>query len=166
MTKEVRWVNNKKVMASLLIITLLLSLGVYFYFFFSNNKEEVNNTSKEEISQQEKTPNISSIPVEENEYYVVYVNQNNGSSSSFVPLKLNPGFKNDSDFNVSISFDDNGNIINDNKIMVIDNFVISKENKEMIKKIAGIKDYNEALKEIEDRVNDTKRNLEKEGLTK
>ncbi|MFT8312870.1 MAG: hypothetical protein ABF633_01295 [Clostridium sp.] len=153
--------NNKKVMVSFLIIILTLSLGVYFCKFFLNKKEEVKTTSNKEISQEEKKINTSSITVKENEYYVVYVKGNNGSGSSFVPLKLNPDFKNDSNFNESISFDDNGKIINDNKIIVIDNFVISKENKETIKKIAGLNGYNEALKEIEERVNDTKQNLEK-----
>lgn len=156
--------NNKKVMASFLIIILILSLGVYFYKFFLNKKEEVKTPNNKEISREEKKTNTSSLTVKENEYYVVYVKGNNGSGSSFVPLKLNPGFKNDSNFNESISFDDNGKIINDNKIIVIDNFVISKENKETIKKIAGLKDYNEALKEIEDRVNDAKQNLEKKEV--
>ncbi|AMR05980.1 hypothetical protein PDN49_30450 [Bacillus cereus] len=155
--------NNKKITVSFLIIILLLSLGAYFYFFFLEKKEEVTNTNNEKSYQQEKSSNTSSIPVKENKYYVVYIKQKNGNGSSFVPVKLNPGFKNDADFNVSISFDDYGNIINDNKIIVIDNFVISKENKEMIKKIAGINEYNEALQEIEDRVNETKNNLKKEG---
>ncbi|GAE48228.1 hypothetical protein JCM21738_5316 [Mesobacillus boroniphilus JCM 21738] len=65
---------------------------------------------------------------------------------------------------MSISFDDNGDIINSDKIIVIDEFLISNDNKEMIKKIAGKDNYKEALKEIEDRVIDTKKGLEKEGL--
>ncbi|MBD7913463.1 MULTISPECIES: hypothetical protein [Clostridium] len=154
--------NNKKRIFSVLIIILFLSLGVYIYNFFLNKKEVVNNASKEEISQQENNTNADSVPVKENKYYVVYIKQNDGTGSSFVPLKLNPGFKNDSDFHVSISFDDNGKIINDDKIIIVDNFVVSDENKEMIKKLAGINNYNEALKEIEDRVNETKENIEKE----
>lgn len=152
--------NNKKIMVSFLIIILLLSLGVYSYNFFLNKKKEVNNTYSSTVEKN----NTNSIPVEENKYYSVYIKRNDGNGSSFVPLKLNPGLKNDSSYNVNISFDDNGNIIG-NKIIVVDNFVISEENKEMIKNIAG-KDYDEALKEIEERVNDTKNNLEKEGRIK
>ena len=150
--------KNKTVIVNLLIIILLISLGFYFYNFFLNKKEET--------SRQEKNQDSSLTLVKENEYYVIYIKLNNGAGSSFVPLMLNPGLKNDSNFNVNISFDDDGNIINDDKIIVIDNFVISQENKEMIKEIAGIKNYDEALKEIEERIDDTKKNLEKEGLIK
>lgn len=150
--------RRKKVAFSFLIIILLMFLVIYFYIFFLNKNEENYNPKKDQ--------NLSMVTVNENQYYIVYINANNGTGSSFVPLTLNPGLENDSNLNVSISFDDDGNIINNKKIIVIDNFFISEKNKEMIKEIAGIDNYNDALKEIEARVNDTKKNLEKEGLIK
>lgn len=145
--------NNKKIMVSFLIIILFLFLGSYYYFSFLKTKDEVSS--------------VSSTPIKQNKHYIVYVEYNNGgSASSFVPLSLNPELKDNYVFDVSISVDDNGNIINDDKIIVIDNFVISDENKKMIKNIAGTNNYDEALKEIEEWVNSTKINLEKEGLIK
>ncbi len=134
-----------------------------------SRKEVVNTTPRIEKNKefiQKETINNSPVSKEEkqNQYYVIYIKYGNGSGSSFVPLSLNPGLKNDSDYHVSISFDDNGDIINSDKIIVIDEFLISNDNKEMIKKIAGKDNYKEALKEIEDRVIDTKKGLEKEGL--
>jgi hypothetical protein len=134
-----------------------MSFGIYLYSYFLNKKEGTNNTSKKIIhSQQEKTIIASSNTVKENKYYIVYIKRDNGAGSSFVPLKLNPGFRNDSDFHVNISFDDYGKIINGDKIIVIDHYKISKDNKKMIKKITGKEHYEEALKEIEDRVQNTK----------
>lgn len=100
------------------------------------------------------------MPVQENKYYVIYIRQDNGAGSSFVPETLNPDFSNSSDFNVRISFDDDGNIINDGKIIEIDHFEISDENKETIKKISGQSNYDEALKEIEERVLEAKKDQE------
>ncbi|MCM3587022.1 hypothetical protein M3182_14890 [Mesobacillus maritimus] len=170
--------SNRKIWASVLTIILVSSLGIYLYSFFINGTEGTNDRSTagdtqqnnssdtrphiemEKDSEQAKNPPSP----KENKYYIIYIEHGNGSGSSFVPLKLNPGFTNGTDFNVSISFDDNGNIINGEKIIVVRDFLISNENKEMIRKVAGKDDYEEALKEIEDRVEETKKNLEKEGL--
>lgn len=182
--EEIDNLINKKIIVSFLTIVLFLSLGVYSYYFFSNKAEDNSDVNKEEALQEEETLNtgldtdkpsdsepqsknesmIGPYTVKKNKYYIVYIKQNNGSGSSFIPLKLNPKFRNEEDYHVSISFDDDGNITNPDKIIVIDNFLISKKNKETIKAIAGTGKYNEALKEIEERVNDTKKNLEKEGL--
>jgi hypothetical protein len=147
-------------MIGLAIAIFFLSIG---YFLLFNNKNNVDNiTSKtgklEKDSRPEKSiSSNAAIPSgKDNKYYVVYIKQKNGGSS-FVPKKLNPGFKNDSDFHVSISFDDNGNIINNEKVIEIVDFSISSQNKEEIKKIAGIKNYKSALKEIEDRVLEIKK---------
>jgi hypothetical protein len=173
---------NKKITVSVLIIILLLSSGIYFYYFSLKNDEKASDLNKGRELQQENTLNQSlddgvnkdslqeeepitdSANVKNNKYYIVYIRQENGSGSSFIPLNLNPNFKNDSDYHVSLSFDDNGDIINNDKVIEIDNFSISKDNKEAIKKIAGTEKYNEALKEIEERVTDTKKGLEEEGL--
>lgn len=96
--------RRKKVAFSFLIIILLMFLVIYFYIFFLNKNEENYNPKKDQ--------NLSMVTVNENQYYIVYINANNGTGSSFVPLTLNPGLENDSNLNVSISFDDDGNIIN------------------------------------------------------
>ncbi|MHC1685353.1 MAG: hypothetical protein AB6733_20840 [Clostridiaceae bacterium] len=152
--------NNKKVAVSFIIIILLLSLGVYSYNSFLNSKKQANTIHSSIVEEND----IKSFPVQENKYYSVHIKYNDNDASEFVPLKLNPGLKDGDSYNVSTVIDDNGNIIGD-KIIVVDNFVISDENKEMIKKVAG-NDYDEALKEIEDRVNETKEQLKKEGRLK
>lgn len=156
--------NKKKLIISCIIFIVLLSLGVYLSYLFLNNKNEVNDKNvNQNISQfpiKGTDGNSNEVPVKENQYYIVYIQQNNGTGSSFIPLTLNPGFEEGSNYGVSISFDDNGNIINDNKIIIIDNFVISNKNKEMIKKIAGKDKYKEAIKEIEERVIEAKKGLE------
>ncbi|WP_027634706.1 hypothetical protein [Clostridium hydrogeniformans] len=151
--------------------TLFISLGVYSYNFWDNKKEKTpsdsNNTniSMNENSDQAHTSiDKDQNTVEKKKYYVVEVVYNTGgSSSSFVPLKLNPGYKYDSDFHMNISRDDNGNLINGDKIIEINNFVISDKNKENIKNIAGSKNYEEALKEIEDKVETLKNDAIKKG---
>lgn len=156
--------NKKKLIISCIIFIVILSLGVYLSYLFLNNKNEINDKNINQNISQVPTKGIggnsNEVPVKENEYYIVYIQQNNGTGSSFIPLTLNPGFKEESNYGVSISFDDNGNIINDNKIIIIDNFLISNENKKMIKKIAGKDKYEEALKEIEERLIETKKGLE------
>ncbi|MBY0600456.1 hypothetical protein [Bacillus bingmayongensis] len=156
--------NKKKLIISCIVFIVLLSLGVYLSYLFLNNKNEVNDKNMNQNISQSPIKGIggdsNEVPVKENQYYIVYIQQNNGTGSSFIPLTLNPGFEEGSNYGVSISFDDNGNINNDNKIIIIDNFLISNENKEMIKKIAGKDKYKEALKEIEERVIEAKKGLE------
>ncbi|MDA1629924.1 hypothetical protein PDK42_19705 [Bacillus cereus group sp. TH172LC] len=153
--------NKKKLIISCIIVIILLSLGVYL---FLNNKNEVNDKNMNQSTSQFPIKGIdgnsNEMLVKENQYYIVYIQKNNGTGSSFIPLTLNPGFEEGSDYGVSISFDDNGKIINDNKIIIIDNFLISNKNKEMIKKVAGKDKYKEALKEIEERVIEAKKGLE------
>lgn len=151
-------------MISLAIVIFFSSIG---YLLFLDNKDDVNNITSdtgqiEKDSEREESlsSEVTMPPVKENKYYVIYIKQENGTASSFVPETLNPGFRNDSDYNVSISIDDNGNIINDEKIIEIDNFIISNQNKEEIKKIAGVENYDEALKEIEERVLEAKKSVE------
>jgi hypothetical protein len=152
-------------LVSLAIALFFLSIG---YFLFLNNKNANNLTSdanrieksshSEDSSKIDKNTPPKSYTVKENKYYVVYVKLKNGGSS-FVPEELNPNYKNDSDYHVTISFDDNGNIIDKKKVIEIDNFSISSENKEQIKKIAGVEKYDEALKEIQERVLQIKKSI-------
>lgn len=147
--------NKKKVIVSLLIIVFILTSGFYFYNFFLNKKEKGNNASEVEVSTEVKSPEEHLIKARENKYYYVYFKGNSGSSTSFIPLNLNPEYKIGSEYNISISTDDDGNVVDDGKIIVIENYIISEENKEKIKNIAG-RNYDAAIKEIEEKINDVK----------
>ncbi|MDA2136758.1 hypothetical protein PDN64_01210 [Bacillus cereus group sp. Bc256] len=93
----------------------------------------------------------------QNKYYFVYLKQDNGvPDTTFIPEKLNPGFDKTASFNTHIEFDDYGNIIQDEKMIVIYNNKLSANNKKKIKNIAGKQNYAEALKEIQQRIDETK----------
>lgn len=149
---------NKKLVIIVLIIFLSISIGSYSLYFFLKKDNQDASIKEKNFQQESLFPNAdkNDAPpiVEENKYYSIYVrkNKDNDNASSFVPLTLNPGFKNDQDYNISTSIDDNGNIINDEKTIVVDNFQISKENKAKIKQIVGESKYDEAIKEIQERM--------------
>ncbi|MEB4596204.1 hypothetical protein [Bacillus amyloliquefaciens] len=162
---------NRKIMLilTLAVIVLFLSLGIYFV---SNNKnkaesDDISNIKNQVEENQKEEKNHSDSKetgsIKENKYYIIYIKQADGTGASFVPEKLNPGFSNDSDFDVNISFDDNGDVINDGKIIEVNNFLISNSNKKRIKEIVGAKNYNAALKEVEGRVLETKKKTEEEN---
>lgn len=93
----------------------------------------------------------------QNKYYFVYLKQDNGvPDTTFIPEKLNPGFDKTASFNTHIEFDDHGNIIQDEKMIVIYNNKLSENNKKKIENIAGKQNYAEALKEIQQRIDETK----------
>lgn len=93
----------------------------------------------------------------QNKYYFVYLKQDNGvPDTTFIPEKLNPGFDKTASFNTHIEFDDYGNIIQDEKMIVIYNNKLSENNKKKIENIAGKQNYAEALKEIQQRIDETK----------
>lgn len=147
-------------MISISILIFILSLGTYL---FMNKGEEIQSeNSITELSKEDSTSEDEMVIIEslgeENKYYAIYItDENNKMGTSFVPKKLNPSFSGGSSYQVRITTDDNGNIINDNgKIIHIKNFVISEENKQKIREIAGEEDYDEALKEIEERVLEAK----------
>lgn len=160
---------NKKVKVSILVLAILifsLSIGISL---LKDNKKTVHDISHElpkdtnerdKFSESKKSinSNATNLSKKENEYYIVYVKLKNGASS-FIPEKLNPGFKNDSNYNVSISISDNGSIINDEHIIQIDNFTISSENKKKIKKIAGEENYDAALREIQNGILQIKKSI-------
>jgi hypothetical protein len=136
------------------------------YYLLINNVNNDHNTSEEQVE----TPLVETITdgadvpgnpgMSKNKYYIVYLEQdmvNGYPVSSFVPEKLNPGYDPYKDgFNVSLSFNDDGTMVNDGKIIVISNYKISKSNKEQIKKITGEKNYDGALKEIQETIDNTK----------
>jgi hypothetical protein len=160
---------NRKSMVFILTAAFIFLASGSVYYYFTMDKEEHTSVKESTTSPVHQSANSNHVPpeessdpvpVQENKYYVIYIRQDNGAGSSFVPETLNPDFSNSSDFNVRISFDDDGNIINDGKIIEIDHFKISDKNKETIKKISGEDDYDEALKEIEERVLEAKKDQE------
>ncbi|MDN0192958.1 hypothetical protein QI003_01245 [Bacillus stercoris] len=142
----------------------LLCLIIAAYSFSTNKPDNENNINKNQVGKTQKQDSSYSdnmVSDQDNKYYVIYIKQKNGTGSSFVPEKLNPGFKNDSDdFNISISFDDKGNVINNDKVIEVEDFSLSNSNKKKIRKIVGANKYDAALKEVEDRVLETKKELE------
>ncbi|MCY7764705.1 MULTISPECIES: hypothetical protein [Bacillus] len=151
----------KFLMVCLAFALLCLTIAVYS---FSTNKPDDENNVKNQVGKtqkQDRSNSANMVSDQDHKYYVIYIKQKNGTGSSFVPEKLNPGFTNDSDdFNVSISFDDKGNIINNDKVIEVEDFSLSDSNKKKIREIAGADNYDAALKEVEDRVLETKEDLE------
>ncbi|WP_164216608.1 hypothetical protein [Virgibacillus sp. YIM 98842] len=155
---------NKRKWFLITIFTLILfSSGIFITL--KNMGENPNNDSAnlQSDSAMEGGSTLDSFPLigvehggEKNKYYVVYIKLKGGGASSFIPEALNPDFKFDSDTHVSISFDDNGNIINDGKIIIIDNYEVSNSTKNQIKEIAGEESYEEAIKEIEERIKEAR----------
>ncbi|MHC5250971.1 hypothetical protein ACYRFS_06945 [Listeria kieliensis] len=142
--------TKKKIFYALLIV-LLFSFGSCIYYFFFIEKH-----SSVAIKDKDSNENISLLNEKETEndeskYYHVYVKYKDGGSS-FVPRELNPGFRDDQDYQISTSFDDDGNPIDDKKMIVINNFTLSNENKEFIKSIIGGEKYNAAIKEIQEQL--------------
>lgn len=160
--------NKKKIIIVLLAIVCILSIGLVFYNSFLNkkaSKKEMNKGTGKVSTEQEK-PDLDKVASMKNKYYSVYIKYDSGQGSSFVPKSLNPDLDYSDDYNVIISTDDNGNVINnDGKIIVIDNLVISDENKEKIKKIAGSK-YDEAIEEIQEEIDNLKNELKEKGILK
>ncbi|TYS09410.1 hypothetical protein FZC70_09840 [Bacillus subtilis] len=140
-----------------------LCLTIAFYSFSTNKLDDENSVKNQvkKTQKQDRSNSANMVSDQDNKYYVIYIKQNNGTGSSFVPEELNPGFTNDSnDFNVSISFDDKGNIVSNDKVIEVENFSLSDSNKKKIREIAGADNYDAALKEVEARVFKTKEELE------
>lgn len=151
--------NNKKKLSIIMCIIIFIVIGICITKFFvdSQNKSNANVVIKSEDKEDIEINNV-----EENKYYIIYV-RNGDNSSSFIPLTLNKDYKLGDEYSINISTDDNGNIINDDKIIAIDDFVISEETKEKIKSIAGEDKYDEAIKEIQTNVDGAKEQHIKDG---
>lgn len=133
------------VLISIIIFIGLLFLGTYFFL------------SEKKVSNIEGSPINANAVREKNQYYFVYLKQDNGDpDTSIIPEKLNPGYKsNTSKINIHVSFNNDGTVVEDEKMILISNYKISDSNKEKIKKIAGEKNYAEALKEIQEKIKET-----------
>ena len=146
--------NNKKKISILLCIVIVFSIGIYTYKVAIKNKTSSISNNEEEIQG------------EKNKYYCVYLRYNEGEATTFLPLTLNKGYKIGDEYNMSINIDDDGNIEDDSMLIVIDDFIISKENEKKIKEIAGKEKYDEAINEIQTKINETKENLKNGGRIK
>ncbi|MCC2248890.1 hypothetical protein JUJ52_02820 [Virgibacillus sp. AGTR] len=157
--------NKKMVFITSMLAIIVLSIGTYF-IFANNNKDNIDSTSNSVKLPMDEDPLINANGLigkehegKENKYYIVYVEHNGGASSSFVPKNLNPGYEPDSDTHVSISFNDDGTVINDGKIIVIKDYELSDSNKNKIKEITGDGNYDKALKEIEEGIKEARKNI-------
>lgn len=135
----------KIILLSLAVLVITFSLGTYFLSKDSLKENKVDNVEKSK---------------EKNKYYSVLVNGLDGSASSFIPTTINLDLKHDSEYTISTSIDDSGNILDNDKVIVVNNCTLSNENKNFIKSIAGDK-YEEALKEIEEGIKSSKEDFEK-----
>ncbi|MEN0645374.1 hypothetical protein MKY91_19600 [Alkalicoccobacillus gibsonii] len=144
---------------STLIIFLMIIVLAVIYTVSSRNEASKQKQAEinlsEELEEEKKPVDEEQFFSEmDNEYYSVYVKKENGEGSSFVPLTLNPGFDYSMGYSVSMSFDDNGEVVSGEKIIVIDDLTISDENKEQIKQITGNEKYEEAILEIEKEISE------------
>lgn len=139
--------------SSLVIISLL---GLSIFLFFSDKKEQrINEKIKPAVT--EKTSESTNGTSSQNKYYYVYLKQRDSNSdTSFIPEKLNPGYDMTESHNTTIEYNADGSIIEDDKIIVVYNYIISEKNRKKIKEIAGEQKYAEALKEIQERIDEAK----------
>lgn len=137
-----------------LVIVSLLGLSIFLFF---------NNTGEQEIGEKtnatttEKTSEVPKETRSQNKYYYVYLKESNSNSdTSFIPEKLNPDYDMTESHNTTVQYNADGSIIEDEKIIVVYNNELSEKNKKKIKKIAGEQKYAEALKEIQERIDEAK----------
>lgn len=153
--------KKKKVLTVILIILIAAVVIPLFYVNVFNSSETINNSSENanqhtEVNEQPAIDNdiveeIDLENVEENDYYVVYINNTDGSNTSYVPTSLNPGFKETESYNISIVIDDNGNIVNDEKIIVVNEYILSESNKVNIREIlSDERRASEAITELQE----------------
>ncbi|EUJ28337.1 hypothetical protein [Listeria grayi] len=96
-------------------------------------------------------------PRKKNKFYSVYVvahSKEGGSATEFIPEIINPDFNPYDGYNSSTYGDEE--VRKDEMFIYIDNYRITKEVKDQIKKIAGSKKYKAALEEIEKGVQEIK----------
>ncbi|ARJ25773.1 hypothetical protein B7492_32575 (plasmid) [Bacillus mycoides] len=142
------------VLLSCFIILGILSFGGYLLL----NDGAKNVTEEKSVSgTNDDRVEVKNERESQNKHYFVYLKQDKGvPDTTFIPEKLNPGFDITASSNTHIEFDDYGNIIQDEKMIVIYNNKLSEKNKKKIKEIAGKQNYAEALKEIQQRIDETK----------
>lgn len=171
--------RNKKniiIISSIILIVVLVFTLVYSRLSDSSESSESNNkpvqTNEVSASNNQLPANpdqslidpsqendISSESQKTNDYYVLYINNTDGSTASFVPPSLNPNFKEGESYNVSISIDDDGNIINNDKIIVVNDYILSDENKDYIHQILpDEKQSSSAIEEIQKQIDEVKEN--------
>lgn len=143
----------------IVLLSCFVFLSILFFGGYLLLKDGGKNVFEEQsLSGTNEVKNeVKSAVESQNKYYFVYLKQDNGvPDTTFIPEKLNPGFDKTASFNTHIEFDDYGNIIEDEKMIVIYNNKLSENNIKKIKNIAGKQNYAEALKEIQQKIDETK----------
>lgn len=139
----------------IVLLSCFVFLSILFFGGYLLLKDGGKNVFEEQSLSG--TNEVKSEVESQNKYYFVYLKQDNGvPDTTFIPEKLNPGFDKTASFNTHIEFDDYGNIIEDEKMIVIYNNKLSENNRKKIKNIAGKQNYAEALKEIQQKIDETK----------
>ncbi|HFK1716904.1 hypothetical protein AT268_02520 [Bacillus cereus] len=139
----------------IVLLSCFVFLSILFFGGYLLLKDGGKNVFEEQSLSG--TNEVKSVVESQNKYYFVYLKQDNGvPDTTFIPEKLNPGFDKTASFNTHIEFDDYGNIIEDEKMIVIYNNKLSENNRKKIKNIAGKQNYAEALKEIQQKIDETK----------
>lgn len=143
----------------IVLLSCFVFLSILFFSGYLLLKDGGKNVFEEQSlsGTNEVKSEVKSVVESQNKYYFVYLQQDNGvPDTTFIPEKLNPGFDKTASFNTHIEFDDYGNIIEDEKMIVIYNNKLSENNRKKIKNIAGKQNYAEALKEIQQKIDETK----------
>ncbi|WP_130859136.1 hypothetical protein [Gracilibacillus phocaeensis] len=152
--------KRKKIGLIIAVVGILLISTTIYYFWthnYTTQNNNIQNSHDNNVNELDLNTPFSSNdqiedPITEIKYYTVYIEEG-GDGTSFIPETLNPDFSKTDGFHVSLSFDDAGNIITHDKLIVIENYTLSEENKKQIKEIAG-NNYEEAIKEIEEHLHD------------
>lgn len=143
----------------IVLLSCFVFLSILFFGGYLLLKDGGKNVFEEQSlsGTNEVKSEVKSVVESQNKYYFVYLKQDSGvPDTTFIPEKLNPGFDKTASFNTHIEFDDYGNIIEDEKMIVIYNNKLSENNRKKIKNIAGKQNYAEALKEIQQKIDETK----------
>lgn len=158
---------RKKFIFSFLLISLLLAGGFYTYYKVmkvDNAKQVSKETQGKEVSLSTENNEIDNSmdskaieeqirkePRKKNKFYSVYVvadSREGGSATEFIPEIINPDFNPYDGYNSSTYGDEE--VRKGEMFIYIENYRITKEVKDQIKKIAGSKKYQAALEEIKE----------------
>ena len=120
---------------------VLASSGIWYVINMNKEQDIVDDNKNQPVDQNN---------VIANEYYYVYAHDLN---CSFIPDLLNPDLDVDAKLEISIRTDDDNNVISDDKMILVSENELSKENRQKILEIVGEENYNETINEIESRLN-------------
>lgn len=151
---------NKKIFFAIAVLFTIIPLTAYGTSYFQRKNIVFTYTKLNTITDNKIEDKIfKDIKTKKpNQYYYVFLQQDK-FSTAFIPQKLNKGYKPNSDVHITNFFNSDGTVIEDEKMILINDYLITDSVKKKIKEIVGEKNYVEALREIEDRVNTLKETI-------